>query len=99
MKGYDIDGVITNKVIPEKGSVIISGRTFAEYDDLVKQLAQTYLVYIRGIGKYGDKEAAGKFKAMMIKYLKITEFYEDDDVQIKIIKKENPNCLIHKIVL
>ena len=97
MKGYDIDGVITKGIKPSNGSVIVSGRTFKEYDNLVKELAQNYPVYIRGIGKYGDKKEAGEFKAMMIKYFDITEFYENDDVQIKIIKKINPNCIIHKI--
>ncbi len=97
MKGYDIDGVLTIGIIPKKDSVVISGRTFAEYDDFAKSISQICPVYIRGAGKHGDRESAGKFKALMIKTLGITEFYEDDDIQIIIIKKENPECLIYKI--
>ena len=41
LKGYDIDGVITIGIIPEKGSVIITGRSIEEspetYDMLFKK--------------------------------------------------------------
>ena len=97
MKGYDIDGVLTMGITPEEGSVVISGRTFEEYDDFAKQAAELCPVYIRGVGQQGDREHAGRFKAIMIKMLGVTEFYEDDEVQAEIIKKKNPKCLIHKI--
>lgn len=97
MKGYDIDGVLTNGIIPEKGSVIISGRTFQEYDDFAKRAAQICPVYIRGVGAYGDRDSAGRFKARMIKELGVTEFYEDDDVQISLILEINPQCHIIKV--
>ena len=32
MTGYDIDGVLTAGFVPTKKDVVISGRTFAEYD-------------------------------------------------------------------
>jgi len=98
MKGYDIDGVLTAGVKLEKGSVVISGRTFGEYDDFAKRAAQICPVYIRGVGMYGDRNAAGHFKASMINFLGVTEFYEDDDVQINIIKATCPKCNVIKVI-
>lgn len=96
MTGYDIDGTI-HKVKLEPGSVIISGRTFAEYDNTAQQLAQIMPVYIRGSGAYGDREDAGRFKAMMIKHLGVTKYYEDDSIQINIIKAANPDVEIVQV--
>jgi hypothetical protein len=53
-------------------------------------------VYIRGVGAYGDRIHAGSFKAIMINILGVTEFHEDDDVQIDIITKNCPNCKVVK---
>ena len=91
--GYDIDGVLM-RMKPGEGAVIISGRTFDEYDDYAKRLASIFPVYIRGTGLYGDRKHAGEFKAKMIKILGVTDFYEDDDLQAEIIKKANPKCNI-----
>lgn len=92
LTGYDIDGVLTHGIKPEGNYVIISGRTLAEYDDSVKQLAQHAPVYIRCTGTFGDRRAAGIWKATIIKLLNITKFYEDDPLQSLLIQKENPNC-------
>lgn len=88
MNGYDIDGVLTAEVQPREPYVIISGRTFAEYDDVCKKLAQDAPVYIRGVGKYGDGVHAANFKAMMIIQLGVKMFFEDDDMQAQIIQHE-----------
>lgn len=90
--GYDIDGVLSHGIIPEGNYVIVSGRTLAEYDDFVKSLAQKAPVYIRCSGNFGDRKAAGLWKASIIKLLNITKFYEDDALQSFLIQKENPNC-------
>jgi 2-phospho-L-lactate transferase/gluconeogenesis factor (CofD/UPF0052 family) len=92
--GYDIDGVLTAGVEPKEPYVVISGRTFAEYDNFVKLLATTAPVYIRGSGAYGDHIAAGHFKAEMINKLGVTEFHEDRPEQIEIIRRESPNCVV-----
>lgn len=94
--GYDIDGVLTAGVKPVGNYVVISGRTFAEYDDFAKKAATMAPVYIRGVGAYGDRIHAGSFKAIMINILGVTEFHEDDDVQIDIITKNCPNCKVVK---
>lgn len=92
MTGYDIDGVLTAGFTPEPGDVVISGRTFAEYDDVAKRAAQICPVYIRGKGEYGDVVHAGQFKAAMILALGVDRFYEDDPDQIEIIRSFVPTC-------
>lgn len=94
LRGYDIDGVLSVGVQPEHPYVVLSGRTFPEYDAFCKELASNAPVYIRGIGKYGDVVAAGQFKALMINALKITEFHEDDLVQAEIIGNLCPNTTL-----
>lgn len=94
--GYDIDGVLTAGVKPVGNYVVISGRTFAEYDDFAKKASSLAPVYIRGVGKYGDRIDAGNFKATMINLLGVTEFHEDDDIQINIITLNCPNCKVIK---
>ena len=94
MVGYDIDGVCTQGVEPTGECVIISGRTWSEYDELCKSLAQKFPLYIRGVGRYGDRRHAGQFKALMIAFLGITEFHEDDPLQAEIIRRENPKVVL-----
>lgn len=94
--GYDIDGVLTAGIKPVGIYVIISGRTFSEYDDIAKLLSAMAPVYIRGIGLHGDRIHSGNFKATMINFLGVTEFHEDDDIQINIINTNCPNCRVIK---
>lgn len=96
MIGYDIDGVLTKQKLPDDCDVVISGRTLAEYDQTCRNLACRVPVYIRGSGNYGNREAAGRFKSMMINHLGVKVFYEDDPVQIKIIQ-EKTNCEVRKV--
>ena len=97
--GYDIDGVLTAGFRPQIGDVVISGRTFAEYDEIAKSASSICPVYIRGVGRRGDKQHAGRFKASMIQMLGVTTFYEDDPIQIAIIQSINPDCkVIHVTV-
>ena len=94
LTGYDIDGVVTEAFVPKPGDVVISGRTFAEYDQAAKHAAEICPVYIRGSGRFGDVEDAGRFKAEMIRRLGVTKFYEDSETQIEIIKRINPDVEI-----
>jgi hypothetical protein len=95
MTGYDIDGVLHGGgVIPEGDYVVVSGRTFAEYDDTVRDLAQRAPVYIRGVGAYGDRHHAGAFKALMVEVLGLDEFHEDDPLQAEYIRQRNPSCVV-----
>ena len=85
--GYDIDGVAAKNIELKKPYVVISGRTFEEYHKggHPARLAQDVPVYIRGQGELSDWYEAGKFKAMMVNYLGVTEFYEDSKLQAKFI--------------
>ena len=95
MIGYDIDGVLDSGFEPTGDFVIISGRTFAEYDNLCRRLAQLAPLYIRGVGEFGDRQAAGEFKALMINHLGVTVFYEDDKIQADIICKLCPRTVVN----
>jgi hypothetical protein len=97
LRGYDWDGVAGDGVIPEHPFVIISGRTFAEYDDRIRDMAQLVPVYIRGVGRFRDHQHAGEFKATIINILGVTEFYEDRDDQIDIIRRGCPHCKVVKV--
>lgn len=97
MIGYDIDGVITAGVQPSAEAVIISGRTWAEYDATARTLAQQWPVYIRGAGAYGDQHAAGVFKARMIELLGVSVFHEDDPIQAQIIKAACPHVTLIQV--
>ena len=94
--GYDIDGVCSLGIEKKIPYVIISGRTFSEYkqDKWCAELSNDAPLYIRGKGVHGDRLDAGLFKAMMINYLGVSEFYEDDEIQADIIKKNCPNCKV-----
>jgi hypothetical protein len=94
LRGYDIDGVLTAGTVPDNPYVVISGRTFAEYDDVARDLALRAPVYIRGTGAYGDRIAAGEFKATMIGLLGVTEFHEDDEMQAVVIRERAPACAV-----
>lgn len=96
LRGYDIDGVLTKGVQPVAPAVAISGRVIEGYDDFVKHIAQNFPVYIRYNGNM-DAHDAAYFKAMMINWLNVEEFYEDDQVQIDIIKQRCPNCKVTKV--
>lgn len=94
LTGYDIDGVLSAGVQPVWPYVVISGRTFAEWDNRVPWYAP---VAIRLVGEYGDRQAAGEFKATMINLWKVDRFYEDDPVQIAIIRANCPSCEIVQV--
>lgn len=89
--GYDLDGTLDERP-PPPGSVVITGRTFAEYDERARRLAQHVPVYIRGTGRYGDREHAARFKSHMIDLLGVTTYFDDDPVQVEIIRRLSPGC-------
>ena len=97
LKGYDIDGVLTNGILPTGNYVVISGRTISEYDSVCADLAKHVPVYVRYSGIRGDRKHAGEFKSAIINMLGVNEFFEDDVIQIEIIKKLCPDCVVHHI--
>ena len=98
MNGYDIDGVLVpQKVKPQKPYIIITGRTYKEWDRTIKEVGTEAPIYMRPYGEYGNQSLAGKWKAEMINKLGVETFYEDDPVQIKIIQEDCSNVKIIQI--
>lgn len=81
---------------PQPPKIVISGRTFAEYDKPIMGMASKLPTYIRGVGRIGDAVHAGEFKARMINMLGVTHYLEGDDTQIEIIKTKCPFVTICK---
>lgn len=95
MRAYDIDGVLTAGIKPEKPYVVISGRTIDEWEKTVAEIGTDAPIYLRPYGAYGDHILAGMWKAEMIKRLGVTEFTEDVPLQAAIIQAYNPDCKIN----
>lgn len=99
--GYDIDGVITKGIRPERDAVIVSGRSWQEAPETYKMLHDRGIfnaVYFNPIpfeGKTLDNGAM--WKAIMVDLMCIDEFYEDDVRQAQLIKLKNPETIIHLI--
>lgn len=94
MRGYDIDGVLTVGVKPEKPYVVISGRLIEQWDATVAEIGTAAPIYLRPYGEPHDRILAGMWKAEMIQRLGIEQFLEDDPLQIEIIKRYNPKCAV-----
>ena len=97
MRGYDIDGVLTRGVVPIHPYVVISGRLLNEWDRTIAEIGSSHPIYLRPSGKFGDQMAAANWKARMINAIGVTIFYEDDPVQIAIIRAACPGCRIELV--
>lgn len=100
MIASDIDGTWLNLTPVEQAGVtaFITGRTFSEYDAFAKELAQSRPVYMRGVGEVGGNEQAGEFKALVINWLGVTTFYEDNPLHQNIIHNNCPNCTVVMVI-
>jgi len=97
LRAYDFEALSTGLSPQGNNFVIVSGRTRQEYAADIQSWATRFPVYIRHVGAPGDREHAGIFKAQMIHWLGIQEFYEDDDVQINLIRRLAPQCKLFKV--
>ena len=101
--GYDLDGTLVpegrNDPLedPPLGSVVITGRTWDGYDDLVKRVAAIVPVYIRGFGDHDDNLAIGMFKAKMINLLGVSVYYDNNPVIIKILRANCSAEIVQKV--
>ncbi len=88
LNGYDIDGVLTKGVIPVSPYVVISGRNYTEWEKTINEIGTNAPIYLNPAsfpGKFDNRELSGEWKAEMINRLGITDFWEDDPVQAKVI--------------
>jgi hypothetical protein len=93
----DIDGSDGMYALPRPPcppSVCLSGRTFAEYDNTVRNVAAVMPVYIRGSGKVNDSCATVMFLVQMIKLLGITHWIESDKSRADVISSLSPDTII-----
>lgn len=97
-KGYDIDGVIfkKGKVIhrPEKYDFIITGRSFQNAFKTVIELSEHMIYAPVYFNPRPSSEVmpvtSAEWKAIMIRELGIEQYFEDDEMQIELIKARCP---------
>jgi hypothetical protein len=95
----DLDGTYGRPGLDPPPTLCISGRTWAEYDDVARGVAERMPLYIRGTGAYGDRDGAALFKAKMIEVLGVTRYYEDDPYQAEIIRRFVPSWAAEIVVV
>lgn len=96
LRGYDIDGVLTEGVIPKKPYVVISGRTIGAWKQTLKDVGDKVPIYLRPYGEPANRDLSAKWKAEMIGRLGVKEFHEDDPYIADLIQRDCPSV---KIVL
>ena len=96
LKGYDIDGVITTGIVPESDAVIITGRSREEapetYDMLHKRGIFNAIYFNAVLFENKTRENSGFWKSFMINYLNVESFYEDEELQADIIRRNCKRC-------
>lgn len=100
---FDFDGVISLGIYPGPKDVIITGRSFEEAGyiyDILRTRNINCAVYFNTMHKEGrTRQDSGIHKASIVSLLKkngviISKFFEDDEIQIKELKKVHPNLPI-----
>ncbi len=97
MNGFDCDGVITVGLYPGPDDIIITGRSFEEISEteiMLKNKGILNKVYYNPL-KFNDKtrESSGEHKASILNSLRekgqiINIFFEDDEIQKKVIQEQ-----------
>lgn len=99
INAFDFDGVISLGICPGKKDIIITGRSFEESEYVYSILRERDInnpVYFNTMYKEGRKRSdSGIHKARILSILMdngviIDKFFEDDEVQLKEIKKVHP---------
>lgn len=98
--GYDYDRV-WNEGYQDKNGIIITGRSYEEYPrtmaELKKDSNYSVPIYFNPLkADETNQENSGEWKSEMINKLGITDFWEDDPVQVDIIKLKT-GCNVHLV--
>lgn len=93
----DMDGVYGAGFRVNEPFIIISGRTTDEFAATVQQTGGRIAIYLRTKGNYGDGQLGGEHKAALINALGIVKFYEDDELQARIIQERCPDCKVYNV--
>ena len=103
MIGWDVDGIITEGLVPGIKDVIITGRSYEEAPETIEMLHSKYIfnaIYFNPI-PFENKSTASSaiWKATMIRMLNVTTFYEDELKQQKIIIRnlQGHECIVRLI--
>ena len=92
--GSDYDGVISEGIIPERGTIILTGRKSETEDEMRELLPNKNKIYFfpdpEDLNDKNHDTLIAKWKSEMIQKLGIEKFYEDRKSQAKIIQEENP---------
>lgn len=97
---FDFDGVVSIGIMPGPLDVIITGRTEEEREHVeafLKERGLTNKVYFQQVKKKKrTREMSGLHKARTLKALldegfQISKHFEDDPIQINVIKEELPD--------
>ncbi len=97
LNGYDIDGVLTKGIRPIHPYIIISGRDYTRWEETINQIGFDAPIYLNPNSSPkmpGNRERSGEWKAEMINRLGVTDFWEDDPVQAKVIAAKTKCNLI-----
>lgn len=102
LTSYDIDGVLTNGIKPEPPFIVVSGRLNKFAQETKEQMTsfgvdKTIPIFLRPCGEPADRVCAGYWKSFMIACYHVHRHFEDDPVQIDIIKKNCPWVEIVKV--
>lgn len=102
MNGFDLDGVVSLGIHPGPDDVIITGRSFEQAKETYAFLHARSIfnaVYFNPIN-YVDRsrEKSGAWKAFILNTIKVDRYFEDDPVQLEIIKQAHPELDIIHIV-
>lgn len=101
MKSFDIDGVVSLGICPGAEDVIITGRSIDEYTETMEMLTSRGIfnqVFFNPV-PFAEKTrlSSAQHKARVINALEITRHFEDDPIQIEIIRSLCHNCYVVEV--
>lgn len=97
---HDIECLIYPSLLPkhpygeDDKVVIISGRTFEEWEKSGKSIAKDFICYVRGSGETGDYIHSAYWKAFVINEIDVDVYFEEDPRQVTILRNTCTHTLI-----
>lgn len=97
LRGYDIDGVITAGIKPEKPCILITARSLASWDETIREIGTEIPIFLSPYGEPGYNRNTAKWKAQVINLLGVAEFYEDSTAQADYLRVNCPDCTVRLV--
>lgn len=104
MRSFDMDGVVTAGCIPSEGDIIVTGRLYTGFAQCYREcrelgVPESVPIYMRPFGAditdiNEARRAAGEWKAKLLGVTLAEEHWEDDPVQIQIIRQRLPSLKV-----